>query len=380
MGKTAFAINVIRHIINIEKSHVLLFSLEMSTEQLLRRILAQECRLNSRKIQSGQLTTSEWQYVIRESTTLASLNLYIDDSAKISTETIKTRVKFFKLQGKKIEIIIIDYLQLLADIRQANNRSQELSLITRSLKVLAKELNLPILVLSQLNRNLEIRVNKRPLLSDLRESGCISKLSRIYTLLDKTHLFLFNLYYKKIQLFTLATGTVKLFTLDEAYISRIGNKPIYKIITESNKYLELTGNHKIFTLNGWKRCDEVNNHDMMGVHFIAIENKTKKTLLQSFSNLPLTFENLKEVNIVSFQSVFDCTCRLVHNFIVNNFIVHNSIEQDADLVIMIYREGYYNKEAEDQTITEIIIAKHRNGPTGTFQLRFNSELADFSNI
>lgn len=380
MGKTAFVINVIRHVINKEKSHVILFSLEMSTEQLLRRILAQECRINSRKIQSGKLTKYEWQYIIRQSKALANLNLYIDDSAKISTDTIRSKVRFFQLQRKNIELIIIDYLQLLADTRQADNRSQELSLITRSLKILARELNLPIIVLSQLNRNLEIRTNKRPLLSDLRESGCISKLSRIYHALDKMALFLFDLYYEKVQIINCSMLSMNLFRIDNADISRTGKKPIYKIITDSGRYLELTSNHSILTLNGWKRCDEINNNDMLAIQIYISIDEVSRNILKKFSHLSLTFEGLKEVSIISLQVVFDFTCNYVHNFIVNNFIVHNSIEQDADLVIMIYREGYYNKVAEDQNMTEIIIAKHRNGPTGTFQLKFNAELASFSNI
>lgn len=199
MGKTAFAINVARYIMSKEKSFVILFSLEMSIEQLLRRILAQECHLNSQKIQSGQLNNNEWQYVIRKSKALADLNLYIDDSAKISTDTIKTKVQFLKLQGKNIELIIIDYLQLLQDSRQSDNRSQELSLITRSLKILAKDLNLPILVLSQLNRNLETRSDKRPLLSDLRESGCISKFSHLHLPLHSQTQILFKFHHKHIE-------------------------------------------------------------------------------------------------------------------------------------------------------------------------------------
>lgn len=378
MGKTAFAINVARYIINKEKSLVILFSLEMSIEQLLRRILAQECHLNGQKIQSGQLNNDEWQYVIQKSKALADQNLYIDDSAKVSTDIIKTKVQFLKLQGNNIELIIIDYLQLLQDGRQSDSRSQELSLITRSLKILAKDLNLPILVLSQLNRNLETRSDKRPLLSDLRESGCISKFSHLHLPLYSQTQILFNFHHKHIEVTSFANQKLNLFRSSKANISKTGKKTIYRIITQSGKHLKLTSNHKILTTQGWKRCDEIDYNNVLAIQINTI--KERKSVLNSFSSLFLTFENLKHVHVISLQAVFDLECQPLHNFIVNNFIVHNSIEQDADLVIMLYRESYYTQETLGGDLTEIIIAKHRNGPTGMFQLKFDAHIANFSNV
>lgn len=376
MGKTAFAINVARHIINQDKSYVILFSLEMSTEQLLRRILAQECNLNSQKIQSGQLSNNEWQSVVRKSKKLADLNLYIDDSANISADTIKTRVKLFKLQEKKVELIIIDYLQLLQDERQSDNRSQELSLITRSLKILAKDLKLPILVLSQLNRNLETRSNKRPLLSDLRESGCISKFNYIKTSLKNETKILVGFDNKNIKVLNFSYQKRKLFIANNANISKSGKKTTYKIITKSGKYIQLTSNHKLLTEQGWKRCDEINQNNMLATYINTIEEK--KTVLNHL--LLLAFEHIKKISVISLEVVFDLSCKYLYNFIANNFIVHNSIEQDADLVIMLYRESYYTQETKEEDLTEVIVAKHRNGPIGTFQLKFNSQLANFSNF
>lgn len=374
MGKTAFAINITRYVINQKRSYVILFSLEMSTEQLLRRILAQECNLNGQKIQSGQLNNDEWQYVIQKSKTLANLNLYIDDSAKISTDTIKTKVKFFKLQGKNIELIIIDYLQLLQESRQSDNRSQELSLITRSLKILAKDLSLPILALSQLNRNLETRSDKRPLLSDLRESGCISKFNYLQTSLYNQPQILFNCYYKKIEVINFSAQKRQLFLAMKCSISKTGKKTVYKIITEAGKYIQLTSNHKLLTTQGWKRCDKINQNDMIAIQIKNFEEQ--KNVFNSFSSL--TFESIQKINVTSLQIVFDLECKPLCNFISNNFIVHNSIEQDADLVIMLYRESYYTQETRSRDFTEVIIAKHRNGPTGTFQLKFNAQIAKFS--
>jgi len=378
MGKTAFAINITRHIIKTSQYYVILFSLEMSTEQLLRRILAQECHLNSQKIQSGKLTSIEWQNVVDESKILANLNFYIDDSAEISCDIIKTKVKLLKLQGKKIELIIIDYLQLLQDSRHSENRSQELSLITRSLKILARELDLPILVLSQLNRNLESRHNKRPLLSDLRESGCISKFNYIMCGHINTPFFDFSVQKSYIHNFNKKIN--QLFSAGTAFVSRQNKKTTYKIRTDSDKYLELTSNHKILTLRGWQRCDQIVFNDMINTQVQLKPNRKKQYLLNYLSFLLCNFEPIININISKFESVFDFITHPIPNFIANNIIVHNSIEQDADLVIMLYRESYYNKEIEVEDMTEIIVAKHRNGPLGTFQLKFDSNLANFLNV
>nr|BED43161.1 replication helicase subunit [Pyropia sp. Myanmar_A]BED43358.1 replication helicase subunit [Pyropia sp. Myanmar_B]BED43555.1 replication helicase subunit [Pyropia sp. Myanmar_C] len=376
MGKTAFAINITRYIINQDKSYVMLFSLEMSTEQLLRRILAQECHLNSQKIQSGRLSDDDWEYVIRKCKNLADLNLYIEDNANISSDTIKTKVKLFRLQEKKIKLIIIDYLQLLQYERQSDNRSQELSLITRSLKILAKDLNLPILVLSQLNRNLETRSDKRPLLSDLRESGCVSRFNYIKTPVKSGNRILFNCYYKHVKVLNFNDQKIKLFMANDAKISRTGKKPTYKITTQSGKFIKLTNNHKLLTAQGWKRCDEINQNNMLATQINTSEKKY--TSFNCF--LLLTFEDIENINVIRLEAVFDLSCKSLYNFIANNFIVHNSIEQDADLVIMLYRESYYSKDNKEEDLTEVIVAKHRNGPIGTFQLKFNSQLASFSNL
>ena len=378
MGKTAFAINITRHIIKTSQYYVILFSLEMSTEQLLRRILAQECHLNSQKIQSGQLTNVEWQRIVEESKILANLNFYIDDSAEISCDIIKVKVKLLRLQGKKIKLIIIDYLQLLQESKKSENRSQELSLITRSLKILARELNLPILVLSQLNRNLESRHNKRPLLSDLRESGCISKFSHImWSHVSKP---LFNFSIKKSHMHNFNKNIYQLLDEGEAFISRQDKKTTYKIRTNSEKYLELTSNHKILTLRGWQRCDQLLCNDMITTQIGFELSRKKKYLLNCIPFSLCNFETLANINISNFQNVFDFAANPIPNFIANNIIVHNSIEQDADLVIMLYRESYYNKEMEMEDMTEIIVAKHRNGPLGTFQLKFDANLANFLNV
>lgn len=227
MGKSSIAINIAESIAKKQKLPVAVFSLEMSRGQLVQRILSAEAKIESNRIRSGIITQEEWEPLTAAISNLAELPLYIDDTANITVSEIRSKSRKLQTEnGGKLGLILIDYLQLMEG--GGDNRVQDLSRITRQLKGLARELNVPVIALSQLNRSLESRTNKRPMLSDLRESG--------------------------------------------------------------------------------------------------------------------------------------------------------SIEQDSDIVIMIYRDEYYNPDTSDHGIAEIILAKHRNGPTGTVKLLFDPQFTKFKNL
>jgi replicative DNA helicase len=207
---------------------VVFFSLEMGKEQLMYRVLSNETEIPNTNLKTGNISKEEWIKLSRAIKKFSSLPIFIDDTTNISIQTIRVQLKKILFEQTKIGLVIIDYLQLMQNSKsKIENRVQELSQITRSLKNIAREFNIPVIALSQLSRNVETRINKRPLLSDLRESG--------------------------------------------------------------------------------------------------------------------------------------------------------SIEQDADLVLMLFRENYYNLKKEQEDLAEIIVAKHRNGPIGTIQLKFNAEFIKFSN-
>jgi len=227
MGKTSFAINIGQNIASGHKLPVAIFSLEMSKEQLVQRMLASEAGIESNRLRSGRISQNEWEQLSRALGILSALPIFIDDTANLTVTEMRSQARRLQAeQGGSLGLILIDYLQLMEG--GSDNRVQELSKITRSLKGLARELNTPVIALSQLSRGVESRTNKRPMLSDLRESG--------------------------------------------------------------------------------------------------------------------------------------------------------SIEQDADLVIMLYRDSYYNPDSPDRDIAEAIIAKHRNGPTGTIKLLFNPQITQFRNL
>jgi replicative DNA helicase len=227
MGKTAFCLNLAHSVASLSNLPIAVFSLEMSKEQLVQRLLASEAGIESGYLRSGRISQTQWEPLSRAISNLSELPMYIDDTANITITEIRSQGRRLQAEtGIDLGLIVIDYLQLMEGA--GDNRVQELSKITRGLKGLARELNVPIIALSQLSRGVEARTNKRPMLSDLRESG--------------------------------------------------------------------------------------------------------------------------------------------------------SIEQDADLVVMLYRDEYYTPDTPDRGVAELIIAKHRNGPTGTVKLLFEPQFTKFKNL
>ncbi|ARV57897.1 replicative DNA helicase [Nostocales cyanobacterium HT-58-2] len=226
MGKTAFCLNLAHSIATSYRLPIAIFSLEMSKEQLVQRLLASEAEIGSGYLRSGRISQSQWEALSRAISVLSDLPIYIDDTPNITVTEMRGQARRLQAQSGQLGLIVIDYLQLMEG--GGDNRVQELSKITRSLKSLARELSVPVIALSQLSRGVEARTNKRPMLSDLRESG--------------------------------------------------------------------------------------------------------------------------------------------------------SIEQDADLVLMLYRDDYYNSDSAERGIAEVIVAKHRNGPTGIVRLLFDPQFTKFKNL
>ena len=186
MGKTAFATNIAYNITNTykkqkidnpdSKGRVLFFSLEMSSEQLVTRLLSESSNISSQKIRSGEISKVEFSKIVKSSEKISNLSMFIDDSPALTISSIRTRARRIK-RKEGLDLIIIDYLQLIESQNKNgnDNRVKEVSDITRGLKALAKELNIPVIALSQLSRKVEDREEKRPQLADLRESGAIEQ-------------------------------------------------------------------------------------------------------------------------------------------------------------------------------------------------------------
>lgn len=173
MGKTALALNIAMNAVKTGAS-VALFSLEMSKEQYVQRIISMESMVDSSKLRTGNLDDEDWTRLISTMSTISSYNVFIDDTAAISVFELMSKCRRLKIE-KGLDLIVIDYLQLMSDGTNSSNRQQEISNISRGLKALAREMDCPVIALSQLSRAPELRQDHRPIMSDLRESGAIEQ-------------------------------------------------------------------------------------------------------------------------------------------------------------------------------------------------------------
>ena len=385
MGKTAFALNIARNVSSLQYQPVVVFSLEMSRNQIVYRLLSNESGITNSKLRSGNLSNNEWNSISKSIASLSDLNIYLDDKSDITISDIRFKLNALQSRFGNIGLVVIDYLQLISDSHLKDSRVQELSRITRSLKLLAKDFNVPIIVLSQLSRNVESRTNKKPLLSDLRESGCFSLSTNLYTSfqrnkkvypiqnLNKNDFQLLGLRQKK-QSLSLSKSRVK-------SIFPTGFNFTYKLMIFGHHLVKLTNNHKVLTQHGWKKVKYLSKLDLISVldkyNFIHFLRKGYHLNIFSF------FTFIQISNIVPFckEIVYDCWLPLTNSFLGNGYILHNSIEQDADLVLMLYREDYYSQDKkENNDLTHVIIAKHRNGPIGKINLIFDPITASFNNL
>lgn len=352
MGKTAFSLNVGKNIVAKYKTPLIVFSLEMSRQQIIYRLIADDSNISTTRIKSGKMTGNEWKLLSKSMQNLSELPIFIDDTPNVTLNEISSKLRKILNSQKRNGIVIIDYLQLMKLNLKFENRVQEISYITRSLKLLAKEFEIPIILLSQLSRNVESRTNKRPMLSDLRESGCLA------TNNHNASSALKSLDHNKVRLSRISTFSLK------------GIKPTYCLEFENKTKIYLTSTHKILAQSGWIRISELTVRDKI---YSLVQTKDEK--IRTFF-----YTALKAITYASIQQVYDETIPVYHNYLQNNLILHNSIEQDADVVIMLYREDYYQESKEKEQITEVIIAKNRNGPVGTAKLMFDAAITTFKNL
>lgn len=174
MGKSSFAVNIAEHAAFKDNKTVAIFNLEMPKVQIVNRIMCSQALVDSHKLKSGEIEADDWLRIGRAVNRFYQAPMYIDDTATITVSEIRAKCKRLK-QTRQLELVVIDYLQLMQAPGRTESRQQEISEISRSLKILAKELDIPVIALSQLSRNVENRSDKRPMLSDLRESGAIEQ-------------------------------------------------------------------------------------------------------------------------------------------------------------------------------------------------------------
>jgi replicative DNA helicase len=266
MGKTAFCLNVAQYCAVEKQIPVAIFSLEMSKEQLVQRMLCSEASIDSNRLRTGHLHTNDWTHLAMAMGRLGEAPIYIDDSALLNVLEIRAKARRLKAEMKGLGLIIVDYIQLLQGRKQTDNRVQEVSEISRSLKTLAREIDVPVVALSQLSRAVEARQNKRPMLSDLRESGCLTGETLIF-LPDKGE-------YRRIDSLSGQSGFNALAINSNTWgleFCRVlnafstGIKPVYKLTTRLGRSIKATANHKFLTIDGWVRLDQLSKGERIAM-------------------------------------------------------------------------------------------------------------------
>jgi replicative DNA helicase len=368
MGKTSLALNIAENICFKSGLPVGIFSLEMSADQLLHRLICSQAEVESDKLRTGNLSGQEFQKIVAAANNMQKCTMVIDDQPGLKITDLRARARRMK-EAHGIQFLVVDYLQLLSGSgtnRSAENRQNEISEISRLLKNLARELNIPLLCLSQLSRKVEERTGHRPMMSDLRESGCLAKETIIRDAKTKKPFSIQELAERKnqdpfyVEAIDPVTKKMGQYLLSKAFYS--GRKVVYEMRTQKGDVIKASANHPFFTEQGWTRLDALKTGDSLAL----------------CKDSTLFWDTIIQIEEKGLEDVYDATIEEVHNFVANDFIVHNSIEQDSDIVIFLLRREYYDPY-DKPGLAEAIVAKNRHGGVGSVFLAFRKELAQFGN-
>jgi replicative DNA helicase len=252
MGKTSFVLNIARNIASYHKLPVAVFSLEMSKEQLVQRLLSAEVRIESNRLRAGRITAQEWEPLGHSISTLSQMPIFIDDTPSISVPEMRSRLRRLQAeQGGALGLVLIDYLQLMESKNE--NRVQALSSITRGLKALARELAVPVIALSQLSRGVESRTEKRPMMSDLRE--CVTG-DTLVMLADGRRVPIRELVGTQPDVLSM-TPDEKITIAHSDKVWSVGVKPIFEVKLASGRVIKTTAKHRIYAAQGWQELQNL---------------------------------------------------------------------------------------------------------------------------
>ncbi len=427
MGKTTFAVNMAEYaaLKSDVKASVAIFSMEMPSEQLMTRMLSSIGRVPLSGIRSGQIAPDDWPRITGAAGQLSEARIFIDETPALNPTELRARARRLKREHG-LDMVVVDYLQLMQVPGNKENRATEIAEISRGLKALAKELSLPVIALSQLNRGVEQRQDKKPVMSDLRE--CVTGDTRVWLTSGE-----------RVAIRDLVGTTPEVWSLDEnqKIVARrsdlvwsVGAKAVSSVRLASGRSIRATAEHRLLCGTGWQTVAEIRPGDRMAIARRLPERKPAaswtqraRTLLgwaladgirqpalagaaashfkfapgratlsdytaslgspslKTWSESVLFWDRVVAVEPAGVEEVFDLTVPGTANWLADGIVTHNSgaIEQDADMILLIYREEVYDKNTTKRGIAEIDLAKHRNGETGTFMLTFQGQYSRFSN-
>nr|YP_010196646.1 replication helicase subunit [Gracilaria cervicornis]UAD84043.1 replication helicase subunit [Gracilaria cervicornis] len=369
VGKTSFVINLAFNILSSISLGLCFFSLEMSKIQIISKFMAIASGVSTQNISFSKLTINQWYDLNRICRKLMKYKVYVNDTPNISIEYIEYTSKLLYQETGIVQLIIIDYLQLVQVEGFSNNiRTQELGYITRKLKLLAQYLNVPVVVLSQLNRSIETRVNKIPILSDLRESGCIVNYYS-FKLDIMNNLHAQSLYESNI---LTRSNLIKCFNNNYLY-----NTFLYALYCNfslqysfgihcHHYFLSLTHNHKLYSKLRWFRLSFCLEDSICVINY-----------LYKLSAYIFEYVYISHIVYFDYFQVFDLQEASYSVLRLSNFILHNSIEQDADIVIILSK---CDKNISLPNIIDVSLCKNRNGVTGLCKLLFTPQNNRFCDV
>lgn len=401
---TAFVLNITQHAAIQSQKAVAFFSLEMSKESLVQRVLCAEARVDASRLRRGRLTDDDYARLAIAAGHLNTAPIYIDDTPGISVLEMRAKARRLKSDRADLAMIVVDYLQLMVSHGKSESRQQEVSEISRGLKALAKELEIPVVALSQLSRAVESRPDKRPMMSDLRE--CVTG-ETLVVLSDGSHAPICELVGTTPEVVALSPEG-NLVAAQSDLVWSVGVRPVRAIELESGKSIRCTAQHRLFGRTGWIRAGELQLGDELR---IAVEPRHAHTSsfvalnacnadsnagstgwkpdapLTAIDDLELGWERIVHIASHGEEEVFDLTVPGPASWLADGIVSHNSgaIEQDADVIMFLYRPEYYfgptDKEGNSiEGKAELIIGKQRNGATGNVPLFFRKEFTLFESV
>jgi replicative DNA helicase len=267
VGKTAWSLNIARHVAVEQKMPVCFFSLEMSKEELVDRLLVRQADIDAWKMKTGQLNDDDLSRLSEAMGILAEAPLYIDDTPGLNILQIRTKARRLQIE-KGLDLIIVDYLQLMHSRRRWDSRVQEVSDISQGLKNLARELKVPVLSLSQLSRAVEKRGGNRPRLADLRESGCLTGDSKLVNAVTGGTVTIKELVDNQDKLPMTVLAIDKKYKLGKYQLIKAfssGEKEVFELKTRSGRKIKASANHPFFKLSGWTSLEELTAGDFIGL-------------------------------------------------------------------------------------------------------------------
>lgn len=470
MGKSTLGLDFARSAAIRHGLCSVFYSLEMTKSEIVMRLMSAESGVPLNAIRKGDMNEEYWQRISNKTAQVSRAPLFIDDSPNLTMMEIRAKSRRLK-QRNDLKLIIIDYMQLMTSGKKVESRQLEVSEFSRQIKLLAKELEVPVVALSQLNRGPEARQDKKPMLSDLRESGCLTADTRVLradTGAEVTMGALLESGERNVPVWSLdADG--RLVARPMTHVFSSGVKKVYRLRLTSGREVKASANHPFLTREGWMPLGELVAGTEVAVPgfvpepLVAVRREEAEILAQAGADMTngvpawvfqlpneqlqvfmdavglgsvgafgtpsrrladdllrlltrfgvagqievvgdlgfrvmrgarvlvaaggglvapgaeddIVWDTIASIDYVCEEEVFDATVLDTHNFVADGITVHNSLEQDADMVILLHREDAYDKQSPRQGEADFIVAKHRNGATDTLPVAFQGALSRF---